>query len=546
MSSRVNPSAGVYTYENDMSVRAQAASTSIVAIVGEASRGIVNTPFDVFEDSDLLKEFGEPDAQRFGFGLYCAKRALLGTSHLKYVRVVSEDALTAGAYLTVDDESEVQPKLSINVFDNGSNQALGVYDPMNTLGFAQDDPATAKTLAFFCASNPGEWNKEISIVVRPSNPDGISLEEERFYNPLHFIVEVYINYNGINSPVAEAFLVSRDYELNGDGDQMHIEQVINHRSQYIRVKNNPHCGPVKIKREAHEFLDGGTDGSRPTEAAIRNAWELFTDPEVIDVNLLCNAGYTTAVIQRFMLNLAERRGDCLAVLDVPKIHLETSRAVNYVINDLNYGSSYGGIYAPYLSIRDTVNSKNVDIPPSGDVCAAMANTDKTRATWFAAAGLRRGQVRVLDLTHKYKSGARGALDRAHINVIRSIPGRGFVIMGQDTLQRHASAFSNINVRRLVNLVKKSLANAVTVSNFDPNDSITRITLKNIVDSFLRPIKGGRGLNAFDTVCDERNNKPDQIANGDMYLDVFMDPVIPSKRLHLNTHIMPTGTFFSES
>jgi len=114
------------------------------------------------------------------------------------------------------------------------------------------------------------------------------------------------------------------------------------------------------------------------------------------------------------------------------------------------------------------------------------------------------------------------------------------------LQSFASAFSNINVRRLINFLKKSIANACTVQNFDPNDSFTRLALVNISNDFLRPIKQGRGLYDFESICDKRNNTKDIIANGDVVLDVFADPIIPGKRIHITSHLMPTGTYFDEN
>lgn len=546
MASRVYPSAGVYTLENDMSVRATAAATSIVGAVGEAPRGPVNTIVDIFDPTELELTFGKPNAQKFGFGLYCAEHALSETNHLKFIRVVSDDALTAGAYLTVDDPQHLHTRVRLTVFDDGSNAARGVYDPLNTLGFTADGEANDRTPGYFCAANPGEWNQDISIRVRPANPAGVAIEDERNYNPYQFWVDVFVGFRNANSRPVESFHVSREYELDGSGNQMYIEDQINKHSAYIRFKNNEFCPPVKIQQEAFEFLDGGTNGTRPTAAQIAAAWEAYDDPELVDVSLLMNGGYTNTLVQRKMLQIAERRNDCLAVLDLPDEDHQAARAVNYVMNDLNYSTSFGGMYAPFIKVRDTHNARSLFVPPSGHVCAAMAYTDRVRASWFAPAGLSRGQVRAIDIRVKYKQGARDSLDRAKINVIRNIPGRGIVIMGQDTLQRHDSAFSNINVRRLVNLIKKSIASAATVSNFEPNDEITQSGLRVISDDLLRPIRGGRGLYSFETVCDSRNNPPDSMANGDLFLDLYLDPTIPAKRIHLNSHIMPTGTYFDEN
>ncbi|MNV23238.1 Phage tail sheath protein [compost metagenome] len=98
----------------------------------------------------------------------------------------------------------------------------------------------------------------------------------------------------------------------------------------------------------------------------------------------------------------------------------------------------------------------------------------------------------------------------------------------------------------MNFIKKSLASACAVENFNPNDRFTQLTLVNICGDFLRPIRAGRGLYDFEAICDSRNNKADDIANGDLVLDVYVDPVIPAKRIHVTSHIMPTGTYFDEN
>lgn len=545
MASRVHPSAGTYTSETDLSQRATAAGTSIGVIVGEASRGRVGIPVMTTDQESLRSEFGIPNAQKYGFGLYCASAFLGQSKQLWYYRVVSPDALTAGAYLTIDDLTAAAPIVKLTNFDDGANVPLGVHDPLNNLGFVNGTPGLENTPLYFCAVDPGEWNNTIAIRVRPCNPSGIDVEDERHYNPYQFYVDVFVNYVNANSQPVESFLVSRKYELNGDGQQMYVEDVINNFSNYIRVKNNIFCAPVKIKRTAFEFLDGGADGSRPTDAMIRAAWDAFADPEIIDVNLLINSGYTEPTIQRRMLEIAERRGDATAILDVPDSQYEAARAVNYRRNTLNVNTSYGALYTPFVQIRDTYNSKTLFIPPSGHVAAAYAFTDTNRAVWFAPAGLTRGALKVLGLRTKYNQGARDALDKANINPIRNIPGRGYTIMGQETLQAFASAFSNVNVRRLINYVKKSIANATLTGVYDPNDDFLRLSMIQICDDFMGPIRSGRGLYDYEAVCDERNNKPATIAAGDLYLDLFADPVIPAKRIHLTAHVQPTGTYFNE-
>lgn len=538
----VFPSAGVYTNEIDLSQRVRAVSTSIGAIIGAAPKGPVGQRVLITDEEELRATFGRGNAKKYGYMLFCAEPFLNQSSQLYVTRLVN-GALTAGAYLTVDNPSAPQPTLSLTNFDDGSNNPLGVEDPINNLGFDPADPAVANTMMYIVAANPGQWNNLISVRVRPSNPKGLPVGQGHDVN--HFYIDVYYDYSGPNDNPVESFFVSRSHELDGTGRQMFVEDAINNFSAYIRVKNNSLCPIIGVYEEIFEFLDGGTDGDAITADMVAEAWDLYDDPETLDVNILISSGYDNPVVHRKMDQVARLRADAIAILNVPDSEYEVSRAVNYKRNTLNLNSSYSAMYAPYIQIRDTSNNRKIFIPPSGHVAAAYAFTDSNRAVWFAPAGLSRGQVRVLGIRKKYNQGMRDALDAAQINAIRFFPGRGYVIWGQETCQSHASAFSNVNVRRLINFIKKAIATAAVVGVFDPNDAFLRLQLQRLAEDFLKPIKNGRGLYDFDVVCDERNNKSDTIANGDVILDVYADPVIPAKRIHLTAFVNPTGSRFTE-
>jgi hypothetical protein len=535
-----NTSAGTYSAEQDLSIRATAAATSIGVIVGEAPMGPVGVPTLVTDRADVREKFGIKNAKKYGFGLYSAEIFLAQSKRLFYTRVVDPaTARTAGAYLSVDDMNAEYPVIKLVNFDDGTNQPLGVLgDPLKTLGFVNGTIGVENAMLYFCAANPGKWNNRLSIQVRPSNTAGTEVGEHS--DPFQFVVDVFIDYTGTGNTPVESFLCSRKNEIDGNNQQLFVEDVINLRSAYIRVKNNSLCKPVRVGKAAFEQLDGGADGDRPKQVDLINAWDLYEDKEQILVNLLINSGYTTTAYQKKMDSIAKMRGDCVALLDLPDDMAQVSRAVNYRRNTLNLNSSYSAIYAPFVEVLDTDSNKNIFIPPSAFVGAACAYTDTNRAVWFAPAGLNRGQVNVRSLRQRYNQGARDALDAAQVNIIRNIPGRGFVIMGQSTMQTFDSGFSNLNVRRLVNFIKTSIEAATVPSVFNPNDGFERLKLKNICDDFMRPIKSGRGVYEWVTICDERNNKPASIANNDIKLDLIIDPEIPAKRAHLGANVQPTG------
>ena len=384
-----HPSPGTYVRELDLSQRIAAASTSIGAIVGASNKGPVMERTLITSVKNFIEVFGQPEPKT-SYMHYCAIQFLTESSRL-YVTRVEKNALTAGAYWTVDDIEAQNPVFRLTNFDDGSNQPLGRLDPFNTLGFSPDTPGIANVIGFFCAANPGLWNDTLMIRIRPSNKRGVVLPDD----PQEFWVEVFQHYTSPRQLPDEAFLVSRDYRTDGMGTQMNIEETINNRSTLIRYRANPYAIPAfPILMTTSEFLDGASNGLPVTEGIVNRGWELYRDPEQVDVNILINGGYSTPGVQLKMDDLCQSRMDCVAVLDIPPGEQETARAVEYKRNTLNLDSSRSAIYSPDLKIYDPYNDFQVFVPPSGFVASAYARTDYVAETWFAPAGMSRGDMKL--------------------------------------------------------------------------------------------------------------------------------------------------------
>lgn len=530
-----NNSAGVYVREIDLSQRVAAASTSIGVIVGASQRGEVNKRTLVTSVRQFIEEFGEP-TPAFSQLHYHAIRFLKESSRL-YVTRVANGALTAGAYLSVDDLSAPSPILKLNNFDDGTNQPLGKDDPFNNLGFDPEEPGIEKVLGFFCAVNPGSWNNGLFIRVRSSAKPGVTLPDD----PYLFWVEVFQEYRSARQAPDEAFLVCRDYYVDGFGEQLQIEEVINRKSKLIRYRPNPNA-PIKVKilNQANVYLGGGTVGDRPTESQVVQGWELYRDPESVTANIFIQGGYDSVPVQQVMVDICEDRMDAIAVLDTPRNQQALTDAIYFRRNDLNLDSSYGAIYSPDLLIYDEYNDRELYVAPSGYAAAAYAYTDNVAASWFAPAGIQRGLLDVRGVREVYNQGDRDALVDAQINPMRVMPGIGYVIWGADTLAVMPSALNNINVRRLMNLLESSIKNAALYQVFEQNDEILWSRLTDMCVRFLKPIRDGRGLYWFNVVCDSSNNTNETQANGDTILDIYVDPVLPAKRIHLNATVNRRG------
>jgi hypothetical protein len=536
-----NSSYGVFTKETDLSQRISIASSTIGVIVGESPKGPVGERTLITDTSQLASVFGKRHPKH-KFGLYAAHQFLQEASQLYFTRITN-GALYAGAYLTVDDPSANVPHIQLTVFDNGSNQPLGLANPQD-VAWTPATPGIENILCMFFAKDPGLWNNRISIQISPSNPRGLAIGHSA-HNVLDFFVDVYLDYTGPSDLSVERFLVSREQKANENGDQMYIEDVINNGSNYIRVRNNVLCQQVEIRESAFEFFDGASDGANATVDQLIDAWDLYSDTDEVLCNLFINAGYSDPLIQGKMDQVARARGDSFCILDLPSTEQDTVDAIVYRRNTLNLNSSYSGIYTPDLYVLDDANNIRLYVPPSGHVAGIFARTDRERALWIAPAGVRRGGLNILNLKHRYKQGARDALAPAQINPIRSIPSYGYVLFDQLTLQSIESAFSFVNIRRLFNFVKSRIATTAKSGVFEPNDEMLRAFLTQICNDFLNPIMQERALYEFSVVCDERNNTNATIANGDVMLDVYADPVIATRRIHITANVTATGASFFE-
>jgi phage tail sheath protein FI len=508
-------SAGVYVGEQDNSLRATAISTSIGAIVGPSHKGPVGEPTLVVDEDEFINTFGQSD-EALTFMHYCARAFLQDSNRLYVVRVAVEAKLGGLKIATEGNFSVAKPLVS-------------GYDAIEDVVFSQDD------IMVILARNPGEWNNDLRVLMYPNTNDP---EGEQF------VLQIF---EGTSQIAKEVFYGTLRDKLDGYGHQLNIVNQCEENSKLVQILVNEEH-PRFLFNEAtlliNALLTGsftyGSSGDPVTQSDIIQGWDRFSDKEEVSVSILINAGYTDVSVQLKMADIAEKRDDCFAVLDIPRNEQSVQEAIAYRRETLNLNSSYAALYAPDLWVRDTREQRDLYLPPSGHVAGVYARTDRVADTWFAPAGLNRGQLNVNGIREIYKQGHRDALHENQINPIRLISGKGIVVWGAETLQAHASALSNVNVRRLLNLLKNSIANAILVGVFEPNDRFLRLQLVGVAEGLLNPIKRGRGLYGFSVICDERNNTNETIANGDLILDVYIDPVIPAKRIHLNAIIPKTG------
>ena len=174
--------------------------------------------------------------------------------------------------------------------------------------------------------------------------------------------------------------------------------------------------------------------------------------------------------------------------------------------------------------------------------------DNVGQPWFAAAGLNRGMLNtVVALEVTLDEGKRDALygNGNAVNALVNYKQQGFTIWGNKTLQRKTSALDRINVRRLMNMVRKAIAATSAYLIFEQNDSLSWSQWKNQVDPYLESIKRSRGLDDFMTKMDEETVTPYYKDRNMMPGKVWINPTRTTEFIPIDFILTNSGAQFND-
>ena len=547
MVSKTHSSAGVYHRIRDFSNLSGQVAGMRIGMVGCAERGPVNTVFRTYTADDWTQYFGKRNHVKYGYMGIGAKVMHPFTNSMYNVRLAPE-AKYAAAHLTVDDVKALSPRLYLSSHTDADGNIIGVSSP-DELGWLPTDAGLKNELGIFYAANPGKWNDKITVFIQPNVPKGLDpIKDRARYDTSKFKVLVYENFETILAVPDESHVCTFDYFTDEDGIQFHMEDVLLRDSKILRFKRNEYCEAVPVVRSANLTFIGGDDGRTPTSAEIAVAYaEHFSDPEGCSCNLLVNVMGFDHVVHRAMLEASEPHYNCNAWLNVSPDLQTVRNATNYRDSVLNVSSYYGALFSGDFRVFDQEEARPLFIP-----MAIHAATVYMRSGFVKApAGIRRSDhLEVLGARHVYKQDERNVLTNYQINYPRKMPdeiGGGYALWEQLTLYRKATAMRNINVRAVSGYILELCASKAKYGLFDPNDRVLRLDLKTKAEAELKIISQAGALNVLDgatpyvVICDESNNTSSAIANGDLILDVVIDPTASVRRIFMRYNINPKGS-----
>ncbi len=240
---------------------------------------------------------------------------------------------------------------------------------------------------------------------------------------------------------------------------------------------------------------------------IKNVQEF--DIDVISIAGINLENQNKRLIFNYALQqICEERSDCIVVADAAEMDtFDVSKVCEYT-NE--YDSSFGAVYYPAVKIKCDYTKTFPIIPAATLIPSVIAYTERVSQPHYAPAGINRGTLNVLQAVLKLNKAERDMLYAARINPIASFSSNGTVVWGQKTLQQKSSALDRLNVRILVNRIKKWVEAYGKTVLFDNNTASLRAMFTIGVQAYLNELVALNGLYAFKFKMDQTNNDPDVI------------------------------------
>jgi hypothetical protein len=589
-------SPAVVTREIDLTGIVPNVATSTGVFVGNFRWGPVEQPTEVDNEARLVSLFASPDTNNtvdFNSAAYFTKYS----QELLVVREVTSAAKNSfyndsGAWTDAGSRTARLIKNgadwdnTISAADSDTHSFIAKYP--GALGNSiqvQVCPYSATDSAFTGWS--GNLNLEFDAApdmsqFAASQIGADSIGVSKVHDEVHVaIIDKEGLFSGQVGGVLETFpfLSLASNAKNADGSTNYIADVLNTQSKYVWLANaanldsafNAAGAGTDLVDSADDYsltgsaqtvqtynLSGGKNSGALGTSEIATGFDTIKDVDAYQVDFLIaphNAGSDAqavtdhvTVINNMTSIAAVTRKDCVVVASPPKGVLTGVDPVGDTVTFANRltNSSYCFLDNNYLKVFDKYNDQYITIPAAASTAGLMAQTDFTTAPWFSPAGTRRGiYFGVTDILHSPDKGERDTLYRANVNPITNLPGTGITLFGDKTMLRRPSAFDRINVRRLFLTLERAISRAARQVLFEFNDEFTRAEFVNIVEPFLREVKGRRGITDFRVVCDETNNTPEIIDRNEFIATIFIKPARSINFITLNFVATRTGVDFEE-
>jgi hypothetical protein len=291
-----------------------------------------------------------------------------------------------------------------------------------------------------------------------------------------------------------------------------------------------------------EFLVGGVDGSAPSDndwkgsASTPKSGLYLLDEWAPEINMISTPGITSVSVVGHGIDYCDRVGreDLEYIAMVPLADDEAQEAYDYRMRQLNKDSMFGVLYYPWGIMDDPeVDGQDISVPLEGWMQGIWASVAADRGVQKQPANYTLGTIK--DLTHYVSDGEQDLLNPVGVNVIVARPGEGIRVMGGRTLWNTQDGRQWINVRRLLDFVKRSTKRGNRWAIQEVNDPTLWTKLRVSNQAFLRGMWQDGMLfpsddesQAYFVKCDRENNPLEQRKAGRVWIYIGVNPPYPAE------------------
>jgi len=259
----------------------------------------------------------------------------------------------------------------------------------------------------------------------------------------------------------------------------------------------------------------------------------FKDRNLFNIKFITTGGYAncgktyvkdggaeaSAIAYETIRQLAQSRGDAIALIEFRDYFEDEEDLLNSIQNDYKDSNEGADLFAaaffPWFTFNTSAVSyssqQRISMPASFGYLMAYANSVKSNANWFAAAGTIRGLIPGLikpvfnvgeALMHTLQGDNElGESLKIMVNPIYNAGTYGYRIWGNRVVSKTSIAQDDrymnfLNVRMLLCDIKKQIFHTAMRCTFEPNDDIVWINFKTLANSLLDRMKSGRGISWY--------------------------------------------------
>ena len=558
--------------EQNLSQYTVTSSNTILAIVGYATAGPINTVTAINSKTAFINTFGNPSSIA-PWGAMAALRALNQAGTVLYYRVANGYAVGVSQG---DSTLKATPAERVinTMYPNGTGPQVG---DSNRVLFQTKNYGTG-------------YNGSYITVTQRSNPvTGDSMYDLKYY----FQGALQETFSGINFRVGDSHFfptIVGASTVNGGSAWLNVSYHQNNPSSNVyRIvpptgngtittyylgqssgygdtrSYNGGRGDSWAQRQGlvgyYTFKPGRDGVLGGTASSVFNGDTMFVNAlstsgtgstlanaELWNYHILAAPDNGDGVVANAIVTLAEYRTDFLGIVD-PPFGYSVTNVINWHNGTGGLGrttplnSSYCATWWPWLLDYNQQSGQYVWVPPSVFLAEKLIYTDNNFGPWYAPAGDIRGLLNAYNYEQSPSQTDRdnlyGGLNA--INPIVNFASKGLEVYGQKTLSRTTSAINRINVRRMIIYIKKLIKNAINGLVFEPNNADSWSRARTIINAILEPVRQANGLADYKVVIDSTTNTPALIAQSIMAGVIQVVPMGTIEMIQLTLQINATGS-----